>query len=178
MDETAMAHNFSGEKGTAVCRHRLPPGHEYGAEPLSTSDLRGHVTHIAMFTHDTSTQPLLPQILLGNASRFTLSLLAPLTDQLPPNIYLWREAPSWTNKVVMQRVLKILRDALAPILATHHIILVLGVAKQQIDRGISLAATRNGTQLVYVPAQTIWLLQVCDTHVFRNTRLRCAKALA
>ncbi|CAE8597764.1 unnamed protein product, partial [Polarella glacialis] len=76
MDETALAYSWAGQKkGTIVCRDRLPNGRSLRTEQASRSDMRGNVTHMAFICDESSIQPLLPQILLGNRFKFTIRLL-------------------------------------------------------------------------------------------------------
>ncbi|CAE8724718.1 unnamed protein product [Polarella glacialis] len=166
MDETALAYSGAGQKGTIVCRDRLPNGRSLRTEQASRNDMRGNVTHMAFICDDSSVQPLLPQIFLGNHSKFTIRLLNSVAGQLPPNIHLWRQESSWNSHSTMRKALGILHRALQPIASTHSIILILDIARVHIHHTIYQHAKQCGIRLLYVPARLTWLLQPCDTHLF------------
>ncbi|CAE8613200.1 unnamed protein product [Polarella glacialis] len=54
MDETALAYSGAGQKGTIVCRDRLPNGRSLRTEQASRNDMRGNVTHMAFICDDSS----------------------------------------------------------------------------------------------------------------------------
>ncbi|CAE8614454.1 unnamed protein product [Polarella glacialis] len=156
MDETALAYSWAG----------LPNGRSLRTEQASRNDMRRNVTHLAFICDDSSIQPLLPQILLGNHSKFTIRLLNSVAGQLPPNLHLWRQDSSWNSHSTMRKALGILRRALQPIASTHSIILILDMARVHMHHTIYQHAKQCGTRLLYVPARLTWLLQPCDTHLF------------
>lgn len=166
IDETALAYSWARQKGTIVCRDRLPNGRSLRTEQASRNDMRGNVTHMACICDDSSIQPLLPQILMGNHSKFTIRLLNSVAGQLPPNIRLWRQESSWNSHSTMRKALGILRRSLQPIASTHSIILILDMARVHIHHTIYQHAKQCGIRLLYVPARLTWLLQPCDTHLF------------
>ncbi|CAE8601244.1 unnamed protein product [Polarella glacialis] len=158
MGETALAYSWAGQKGTIVCRDRLPNGRSLRTEQASRNDMRGNVTHMAFICDDSSIQPLLPQILLGNHSKFTIRLLNSVAES------------SWNSHSTMRKALGILRRALQPIASTHSIILILDMARVLIHHTIYQHAKQCGTRLLYVPARLTWLLQPCDTHLFARLK--------
>ena len=90
MDETRMLVNYGKQKGLRVLRRSLPPGLKHKKEQLSSAEEKAGLTYIAFITHDTSVQPRLPQILLGNEHVMTLKLLRDLRQTTPGNFRLWR----------------------------------------------------------------------------------------
>ena len=76
MDETSLAYHIAGLKGTVIKGAR-------GRDQASLSELRGHVSYLAAITDDAEIQPLLPQVLIGNAHKFTLQTLRAVAPKLP-----------------------------------------------------------------------------------------------
>lgn len=170
LDETTLKFNYGKNRGLVVMRRALPPGCKHAKENVSSSEDKAAVTLITFLTHDSSVQPKLPQVMLGNKHKFTLGLLKSLAP--PPNFHMWREESGWNNKRVMCRLLTLLAKALAGYSATHQIILVLDVASCHRHRDIFAHATRQGIRLVFVPARLTFLLQPLDTSCFYRLKHR------
>ena len=71
LDEAAIPYSFAGVAGAVICTNFLPQGQAHSTESLERGETRGNITHIGLLTHSTEVQGRLPQILLGNNSRFT-----------------------------------------------------------------------------------------------------------
>lgn len=168
LDETALCYSFTGMVGTVVCEKALPPGKQHTTESATESDIRGHVTLITLITHDTEVQARLPQILLGNEHRFTLELLKKVKAATPSNVHLWRQQSAWNSHATMRRVLTTLSAALGALLKTRYVVLVLDVAGVHIHQTIHSLAKKLRIRLVFLPAKLTYLLQPCDTHLFRR----------
>lgn len=104
MDETSLAYHIAGLKGTVVKGAR-------GRDQASLSELRGHVSYLAAITDDAEIQPLLPQVLIGNAHKFTLQTLRAVAPKLPQQVHLWREKTAWNTYVCMRRYIALLSKA-------------------------------------------------------------------
>jgi hypothetical protein len=172
MDETSVSYNYGKGKGLVISKDALPPGKSHRKEPVSSSDAKSHVSFLAFITHDSSVQPKLPQIFIGNHHRFTHKLLKSVFPHTPDGYYLWREVSSWNNHELMCRALKLLAKHLKDYLVSHQLVLVLDVAKCHLHSSIYSLAHRLGVILLYVPAKLTWLLQPADTHVFFRLKLR------
>jgi hypothetical protein len=159
MDETSLAYHIAGLKGTVVKGAR-------GRDQASLSELRGHVSYLAAITDDAEIQPLLPQVLIGNAHKFTLQTLRAVAPKLPQQVHLWREKTAWNTYVCMRRYIALLSKALGSILQARFVILLLDCAKVHFHPSISRLAAQKGLRLVYVPAKMTSFLQPCDTHLF------------
>jgi hypothetical protein len=170
LDETALAYSFAGQKGTVMCTKKHS-SLQLACENVSLGDVRGNVTHIGVVTHESDVQPRLPQIILGNEHKFTLSALRAVRGQLPPNVHLWRQKSSWNSHATMRRVLTEIAKALGPLLAERYVVLVLDVASVHIHPTILALATRLHIRLLFIPASLTRLLQPLDTHVFRKYKL-------
>jgi hypothetical protein len=149
-------------------KRALPPGWKHRKEQISSADQKAAVTLISFITPDSSIQPKLPQVILGNKHRLTLELLASLAP--PSHFRLWREESSWVNRKVMCRLLTLLVQSLAAYKDTHTITLVLDVASCHRHIIIYQYATRLGVRLVFVPAKLIFLLQPLDVSGFHRLK--------
>jgi hypothetical protein len=165
-----MMLGYCKQKGLRVSRASLPPGYQHKKEQVSSAEEKAGLTFIGFITHDTSIQPKLPQILLGNEHVFTLKLLAELSHVTPSNFRVWRKVSSWNNHSVMCQILALLKDCLKDYSGTHQIILVMDVARCHFHTKIFSLANRLGIRLVYVPRKLTWLLQPLDTHCFARLK--------
>jgi hypothetical protein len=170
LDETSLSYSFIGSTGTVVCSKHIPPHVQQATEDANTADTHGHVSYVAMVTHDTAIQPLLPQVLLGNEHRFTQTLLKAIKPEIPPNIVLLRQKSAWNCHSTMRAILSLLAKALGKHLTERYVILILDVHSTHIHASIFAHARRLGIRLVYIPAKLTYLLQPCDTHVFSQLK--------
>lgn len=159
LDETSLAYHISGLKGLVVKGSRARDG-------ARLADVRGHVSYLASITHDVSVQPLLPQVLLGNAHKFTVKMLEALQPNVPKNVHLWRESTAWNTHATMRRYLTLLADSLGSLVRTRYVILLLDCAAVHFHPSIERLAKEKGLRLVYVPTKMTSLLQPCDTRLF------------
>ena len=166
MDETSMKLNHGRGKGLLVSKRSLPPGKVRGKEVMSQSDGKACVSFLAFLTHDSSIQPLLPQIVLGNEKLLTLALVASLLPLKPSSFHVWRQKSGWNSHATMVKVLTLLRKCLKPVLWTHDVVLVLDVHRSHFDTSISSLASRYGIKLLYVPGKLTGWLQPADIACF------------
>ena len=176
MDETSLCFNYGRRRGLLVSKRALPPGRKYRKEQVKSGDLKAYVSFLAFFTHDTSIQAKLPQILIGNTHRFTQKLLNKVSSYVPKNFYLFREQSSWNNHNLMRKALTLLVQHLRDYQGSHEFILVLDVARCHVHNSIFSLASRLGVRIVFVPGKLTWLLQPADTHVFARFKL-CLRQL-
>ena len=172
LDESVMKLNYGQNRGLLIDRRHLPPNHKHRREQVSSADAKAALTFIGFITPDSSIQPKLPQIILGNKHKLTLGLVAELTALKPENFRIWREESSWTCKSIMCRILTLLNTCLAEYKGTHQVILVLDVASCHYHSSVLAYATRLGIRLVFVPGRLTWLLQPLDSHCFARLKLR------
>lgn len=132
------------------------------------SALRGAVTHVALICSDTSFQPRLPQILIGNKRRFTSSLISAAATSKPAVVHLMAEKTAWNTSSIMVRVLKLLGDALKPHIKEVQPVLLLDVAPCHLFPAVFEAAKANGVQLAFVPSRLTSTLQPLDVACFSN----------
>ena len=110
LDETACRLHCDQKRGLTVCRQRALSRAKQReiVQDVSRGKLRGCFTLIAMICDDSSLQPLLPQILLGNEHIFQLRLLDALRPALASNIRVWRRPSAWANRDTMVEVVQLL----------------------------------------------------------------------
>ncbi len=180
MDETSLALSFEGAVGTVVCSKHIPQTLLAPTADVSTGDTHGHVTFASMITHDTSIQPLLPQVLLGNEHVLTQVLLKEIQPHVPNNVTLLRMKSGWNCHQVMRKILSLLAKALEEVMKERYVILLLDVHRSHFDQTIFTHARKLGIRLVYIPAKLTFLLQPCDTHYFAKLKsaLRSAWRIA
>jgi hypothetical protein len=171
-DETSLAYGFVGAEGTVICAKFIPKEIRQATENASTDQTHGHITYMAMVTHDTSIQPLLPQVLIGNERRFSVSLLREVQHQIPRNVTLLRRPSAWNCHEVMRKIISLLVQALGDLVSKRSVILLLDVHRSHTHPSIFAHARRLGARLIYIPAKLTFLLQPCDTHVFSHLKQR------
>ena len=177
LDETRIGLHFSGPRGLqARAVNRRAPKAKAGRRRTVVQNVplgkkRAGFTHVAMICDDTSLQPRLPQILLGNEAIFPVATLDAVRPTLPPNVRLWRRNSGWVTKDLLRDIIRELAIALGELTATHTVVLLLDTASMHIcPRAIGMAA-RHGICMQYIPAKMTWLLQPLDTHVFARYKL-------
>lgn len=168
LDETSVAVHFLGGRGTVVT-DRTPGGlaSKLGVR-ASKAALRGAVTHVGLICDNSTLQPLLPQVIIGNRRRFTRKLLAAVATSKPSGVHLFAEKSAWNSHDIMVRVLRLLAEALEPYKAIWQPVLMLDVATCHVGPKVAAAARSLGIQLVYVPARMTGLLQPLDVAVFAS----------
>lgn len=121
LDETSVCRALPDAKGLIVSK-RWWPGTTRPSQDVSRKDPRSYVSHVAMCTHRSDIQPLLPQIFTGNWHIFTLPLMAALAAAaLPPAVKFWRQKSSWNTSALMLDILQELSAALAHRPIPNHI---------------------------------------------------------
>ena len=170
MDEASLAYHVGCGIGTVV--RTQPLSHSRPADRSRLSDRRGNVTFLASICNDATVNGKLPQVLLGNARRFTLRVLAEAKSFLPNNIILWRENSAWNNNRVMQRYIHLLCKHLEGFMADRSVFLLVDMAPCHIHPDVRAEAMRQGIRMLLVPSGLTGALQPLDTHVFRQFRRR------
>lgn len=128
----------------------------------------GSLTHLAFICDDSSIQPILPQLIVGNEATLRKRDMALLQHEVPGNVYLVRQKSSWVDSSLFIAALKWLREATKKIEATHQVVLLVDGAGHHLSDDVLRAVRRLNLWLCMVPRKLTWLLQPCDTHVFRR----------
>ena len=138
---------------------------------VSLSKRRCGFTHVAMICDDTSLQPRLPLLLIGNEVIFPVAKLESMRPSLRPNVRLWRRKTGWVSTETMRDILRELSAALGELTATRTVVLLMDTAPvHTCARFINLAA-RHKIAVQFIPAKLTWLLQPLDTHAFARFKL-------
>ncbi|MCP4244382.1 MAG: hypothetical protein GY772_27875, partial [bacterium] len=93
-----------------------------------------------------------------------------LQDEVPPTVFLIRERSSWVTATLFIRALKWLRESIGLPKEAHQVVLLLDCCMIHCTEAVLRAARRLDIWLVFVPKKLTWLLQPCDTHLFRRYR--------
>ena len=143
---------------------------------VSRGKRRCYLTHVAFICDRADIQPLLPQVIIGNEATFAAGQLVALKAMCPPHVHLLRQKSAWNNEVTCAAIVRLLRDALAPLAHTVQPILLLDAARLHTTRLVLSACNRACVWPILVPAGVTWLLQPLDTHVFLRFKLFLSKS--
>jgi hypothetical protein len=168
LDETAVAFFHGDQKGNLAVRRRRRCGDAAGpVQRVTRRQLRACLTHVAIIAECDEVQQVWPQWVLGNESVMLKRDVTAVQPGLPENVRLVRGKSSWTNVLVMCKLLHAVGVALHPWMDTRQPILLMDMARQHLDVKVARAAHAAGIWIMFVPAGLTWLMQPCDTHVFR-----------
>ena len=169
LDETAVRLYMDPVRGLIVTGAEGP-----GGKPLRSASRRQQRTclsHIAIVCDDTSVQPLLPQIIVGNCKTVLKSMQRRLAPQLRENVILLRRKSAWVNADLMVNVLKVLGRVLQPFTDERQPILLMDACPSHLAGKVFRAAARANIWVIIVPAKLTGLLQPADTHVFYRYKM-------
>ncbi|CAK9050630.1 DDE-1 domain-containing protein, partial [Durusdinium trenchii] len=160
MDESSLAFHWSGLAGTVA-----EAAVSVATDKAKLSSRRARVTYLCCITHDSTVQPLLPQVLLGNSRSFPLEFVKQAAE-VEPGITVWREKSAWNSHRLMRKFLRLLCARLGDLLKTRSVGLLLDFAPCHVHDSIFELARSAGLRLLFVPPGMTPLLQPCDTHCF------------
>lgn len=129
---------------------------------------KGSLSHLAFICDDAAVQPFLPQVLVGNEAVLRRTDLQELDGELPCNIYLVRQKSSWLDTTLFVCALKWLQQGLRRAKVSVEVLLLMDCSPVHCHEDVRRAAGRLGFSVCFVPRRLTWLLQPCDTHVFRK----------
>jgi hypothetical protein len=129
---------------------------------------RGMMSNITFICDDPEVQIHLPQIIVGNESLLPKSALDKLSGELPTNVYLCREKSSWISAAMFAVAVRWLARALSHLKDSHMVVVLLDCAPVHLHELVWKEARAHNIALCVVPNGCTWLLQPCDTHVFRR----------
>lgn len=134
------------------------------------------MSHVGMVCDQTHIQPVLPQALLLNAHTCTAAQFLTLLAACPTNFHLVRQRSAWTNIEVCTWLVRILGIALRPFLGEYQPILMMDALRSHWHPHVLAACRIWRIWPLCIPASLTWLLQPCDTHVFRKYKARLQRA--
>jgi len=181
LDETNIVYNYARlQKGMVV--RKVNPADRKGSllaakrksrkskavQRFLPQQDRGSVTLCSLICNDTSIQPALPQVILGNERKFSPLLLAEVAAEgIPQNVHLWRAKSAWMSGQKMKEFIALLVKSLAKYLDTHEIVLALDCASCHLEASVLKYARRMHVHLLFVPADTTGVIQPLDVCGFK-----------
>ena len=139
---------------------------------------RAYMSHIALVCDSPEHQHMLPQILLLGQNMITVADTTELKQQCPPNVFLEREGSQWSNEDVMVELIVLLALIFWPLRAHLDLVLTFDACRCHLGRKVFACARFHGIALSVIAANTTWLLQSLDTHVFCREKLLLKHAFA
>ena len=162
LDETSIPYSLGTCSGTMRTRCRYK---------VSKSDHRGSSTLIVIVSAVESMQQYMPSFLLCNQFRLSVALSRRLAASATPRFYIMRRKSAWNNSEVMLRIIQKLMNHLSTFLPFCTPALMVDCAPCHFNWTVLRHAKNLDLRLIFIPANTTGLLQVCDVYVFR--KLKC-----
>ena len=116
-----------------------------------------------MVCDDSSLQPVLPQVIVGNHNILRVAYLKELEPMLPENIIVVRAKSSWITTELLIVVMEQLRRGLDNRVVKTPVLL-MDACPVHLDAQVWKAARRLQILLCFVPASLTWLLQPLDVY--------------
>ena len=133
------------------------------------------MTHVAIVCDDASIQPLLPHILICRKTLLRPGMVDAIAEILPPNFKVLGAKSAWTNEAIMCYVVRLIAEALQPVLVSRQPILFMDTAASHLHESVIKKCYTLGVWLGFVLAGTTWAFQVLDTHCFGTFKQRLAR---
>lgn len=134
------------------------------------------MTHVAFACDDPLVQAVLPQVIIGNEKTLLVGQLPAIRAACPPRVKILRRRSAWITAELFAQIVRWLGEALAPVAAGRHPILLFDACRMHLSSSVFRACAAKGIKPVVVPAQTTWLLQPLDTHAFYAYKAHLQKA--
>lgn len=172
-DETAVRYQVESRSGcltqSAQRERRTPRSLTRQATRATTRSMLSLCTFVC---DDAEIQKRLPQVLVVNGRRTSAAEADAMLRELPECMHLWRQPRCWTTAETMQRLLRLLADALRPYRESHKVIFSFDAFRAHLAQKVWRTAAREGFLTFLIPARLTWALQPCDTHVFSGLKRR------
>ena len=167
IDETSVCLWQGSGKGT-IAFGRRRDGVPEPQQRVPRSLKRTNLTHVAFICDRPEIQPLLPQVIIGNANIFKVGDIRVLNAQAPANVLFVRQRSAWNNSDLFKKTLKVLVDFLGPELtSTLYIVMLFDACRQHLSEETLAYMKTLSLHLCLIPARLTWLLQPLDTHAFQ-----------
>ena len=124
---------------------------------------------VAMVCDDSSLQPVLPQVIVGNHNILRVAYLKELEPMLPENIIVVRAKSSWITTELLIVVMEQLRRGLDNRVVKTPVLL-MDACPVHLDAQVWKAARRLHILLCFVPASLTWLLQPLDVKILMKLK--------
>ena len=163
LDETSIVLNHDGQKGVVNKSRKRET-----TLVQKISKKRGTLTHVAIICDDSTIQPMLPQMIIGNNNLLRVSDMKELETELPKNVTLVRAKSSWITVELFIVLLEMLRKTLDQNKIFKIPIILMDACPVHLHALVWKAARRLRIMVCFVPATLTWLLQPLDVMVFRK----------
>ena len=165
MDETSIVLNNDGQKGV------VSKGLAKDVVLIKKkSRKRGSLTLVALVCDDTSVQPLLPQLIIGNEHVLRVLDLKELEPILPQNVVLVRAKSSWITIEILIVIIEMIRSRLNQHNIAKTPLLLMDACPVHLNAQVWKAAKRSRIYICFVPACLTWLLQPLDVRVLSKLK--------
>jgi hypothetical protein len=129
---------------------------------------RGTLTNLVFVCNDSAVQLRLPQLILGNEHVLPRSALAELAAEVPDAVHVIRDKSGWMTVPLFVYALQRLARAIKELGETRPVILLLDCSRVHLHDRVWTEARRHNIGICIIPSCVTWLMQPCDTHVFRR----------
>ena len=133
------------------------------------------MSFVAMICDNPSIQPRLPQFIVGNEHILRVQDMQHIAPTLPANVFLVRRKSCWVDHVFFCSILELLRAAVSKIDPRIQIVMLLDASPVHTHDLVLRTAKRARIRICFLPASSTWLLQPCDTHLFRKLKAGLAR---
>lgn len=165
LDETAVSMASTNSIGLKVGKRWWPNSKIRPHQKVPLGKRRRLVTHCCISVGDSSLQPELPQVFIGNHKCFSPADVATVQAEPIGNVQFWRKKSSWNTSELMCEIL----TEVSKVFEKHpgkQAILALDCAPIHITRKVAQKAHDLGIWLLVIPAKCTWLLQPLDCFTF------------
>jgi hypothetical protein len=177
MDETMVAYNYVGKRGTVVnAQYWKDINATLLHDCVGASAAKTNMSLLACIASDHIIQGHLPQILKANKKKFPVYLIQIADELLPPTSKVTIDVGDsiWSTQEFFEVYIKKLAASLDVFKETHGFVLVVDASTTHINDSIAQVVFNLGILLVFIPGGLTWLLQPLDVYIFgpMKTRLR------
>ena len=162
LDETSVClFQGNGRGNVFVAKRRA-------VQQVSRRKRRCCLTHVATICDNSGLQPLLPQVIIGNAVAFPARRMVALRALCPPNVTLVRQKSAWVNAELFANIVHLIALAIRAWTYRFQPVLIMDTCRVHITQTVLCACYRHGIWVVLVPSLTTWVLNPLDTHGFNK----------
>lgn len=162
LDETSVCVFQGGMRGTIFA----PKARRRSSlrQHATRNERRSYLTHVAVICDRPEIQPLLPQIVIGNAATLRVRDMERLRGLCPPNVILVRQKSAWNNEVLCAKIIR--RIGLAVANVGLQPVLIMDAVKLHLAARVFRACATARLWPIVVPPKMTSVLQPLDTHAF------------
>ena len=163
-DESNVAVDVQKARGVLI----RPPRNREIFYTQETTATRGTFSMLTWIASDPEVQKILPQFIIISKKLLSQRQYHEIIARCAPGIYVWRLDSSWLDASVFIACLKVVARCLQPLRTRFNFAVLLDCASIHIADEVLRSSRLLRLPLVFVPRNMTWLLQPCDTHLFRR----------